>query len=478
MRYLLQLCLLPLAISLHARTIDVGVGLAYTDPAVAVRSALPGDTVLLHAGTYRGTFWVENVAGTATSPIHVRGVHQDSVLLEGGSESFHFSDCAYLVLEDVTVTRQTGNGMNIDDGGTIESPTHHITLRRITFTKMDATGNNDLLKLSGLDDFLIEDCAFNEGAVGGSGIDMVGCHQGTIRRNTFEYMGSNAIQAKGGTQFVRIEHNRFYRAGERAVNLGGSTGLAFFRPIDAPFEAADLSVHANLFEESRAAIAFVGCVRVDVANNTIIDPTRWVVRILQETVDPTRFAPCGNNTFRNNLIVMPATLSTHVNIGPNTAPTTFTVTNNLWWMPETPARSAPTDPQFPNENAIVADPQLTSMARRVFTPKPTSPAIGAGMIIADLPAVDLDGRPWGIPPSIGALEGGLPSSIDGSTVSSHSAEDLRFLRGSIPFTTLQVVQEVAVDVFTVRGQHHGSYQLAAGEHRLHTPEPCLIVLRP
>ncbi len=476
MRLVFILCCLAVAVPMSARTLLVGAGMAYADPAAAIRSALPGDTVLLTAGLYRGTFWVEDVVGTRTSPIHVRGVHRDSVLLEGGSESFHFSDCAYLVLEDMTVRQQTGNGMNIDDGGTPQTTTHHVTLRRMSFADMNASGNNDLLKLSGLDDFVIEDCSFSDGATGGSGIDMVGCHRGTIRRNVFERMGSNAIQAKGGTQFIRIEHNRFRQAGERAVNLGGSTGLNFFRPLDAHFEAADLSVYANLFVGSTAPIAFVGCIRVDVANNTIIDPVRWVVRILQETVDPMRFTPCGNNTFRNNLIIMPASLSAHANIGPNTDPASFTITNNLWWMPDEPGRSEPTVPQFLNRNAVIADPQLTSIATGNYTPLQTSPAIAAGVIVPQLPGTDLEGKPWRTPPSIGAVEVSDQTWIDTTPEVDVTISPLHVQRGSVPRTTVRADRSVVVRIYNLLGQLIGEQPLAAGEHVLATPEPCWLVL--
>ena len=83
-------------------------------------------------------------------------------------------------------------------------------------------------------------------AAGGSGIDMVGCHHGIIKGNYFENMGSNSIQAKGGTQHITIEGNFFRNGGQRPLNLGGSTGLPFFRPIDATFEAADIKVFSNI----------------------------------------------------------------------------------------------------------------------------------------------------------------------------------------------------------------------------------------
>ncbi len=400
-----------LSSSLSATTLNVGPQREYADPRVACLQAKPGDTVLIYPAQYRGTFWIENLNGTAEAPIVIRGADRAGVVFEGGSESMHFSECSYLIIENFSVRGQTGNGMNCDDGGTFDTPTHHITFRGITFGSMGATGNNDQLKLSGLDDFVIEDCIFEDGAAGGSGADMVGCHRGVFRNNVFRRLGSNCIQAKGGTQFIRIERNTFVDGGERALNLGGSTGLAFFRPQDARFEAADLTVVANLFVRSVTPIAYVGSIRVTVTNNTIVDPQRWVFRILQETVDTSRFAPCGNNTFQNNVVVFRSTLSRHVNIGANTAPSSFTLRNNLWYNVDAPNSSRPQEAQLTETSSLYGrDPLLRGYTTGDYRPQASSPVKGAG--IATLDAVrDLVGRAYANPPSIGAYEADESTSV-------------------------------------------------------------------
>jgi hypothetical protein len=53
-----------------------------------------------------------------------------------------------MIIENFTVNGQTSNGMNCDDGGTFDTPTHHMTFRNLTFSGMGANGNNDQLKLS------------------------------------------------------------------------------------------------------------------------------------------------------------------------------------------------------------------------------------------------------------------------------------------------------------------------------------------
>ena len=400
------------SITLSSRTLDVGIGKAYANPRLACLDAKPGDTVLIHPGEYKGTFSIVNISGSTNAPIVIRGMHRDSVIFKGGSESMHFSDCSYMVIENITVNGQTSNGMNCDDAGTYDTPTHHMVFRNLTFSGMGSSGNNDQLKLSGLDDFVIENCIFENGSPGGSGADMVGCHKGIFRNNIFRKSGSNCIQAKGGTRYIRIEQNSCIDGGQRALNLGGSTGLEFFRPLDATHEAADLMVTGNVFVRSVTPIAYVGSIRVLVTNNTVIDPERWVFRILQETVDPNRFEPCGNNIFQNNLVIFRSTISRHVNIGSNTAPQTFLLRNNLWYNVDNPSASKLQEAQLTELNSLYGiDPELESYQNGDYRLKLTSPAIGKGFSI-DEGIKDHEGKPFSNPPSIGAYQAQSISRID------------------------------------------------------------------
>jgi len=384
-----------------SKTLPVGSGKTYTTPTQAAALAQPGDTILIYPGTYQGAYFITNLSGRSNAWIVIMGTNRSQVVFKAGSESLHLSDNNFVKIQDITITGQTANGMNIDDNGSIQTPSKHIIVTQCDFLNMGAQGNNDFLKLSGLDSFEISKCTFKKASSGGSGIDMVGCHYGKVIQCEFDSMGSNCIQMKGGTQFIRIENNSFNNGGQRALNLGGSTGLAFFRPIDAKFEAADIQVYANVFTGSMAPIAYVGSERVDVANNTIYNPEKWVIRILQETVDITRFVPCGNNMFRNNIIYYNSAVSTHVNIGSNTAPNTFVFSNNLWYNSSNPSASQPTLPVTESSPIYGKDPQFTSGSQ--FTLKKGSPAIGSGTFISCL-ANDMNGIGFKNPPSCGAYE--------------------------------------------------------------------------
>lgn len=388
---------------LCAATLHVGAGQTYPNLAAAVAVVQSGDTIEIHAGTYAGGLYFGNLKGSASQWITIRAAAGETVIFEGGGNAIQLADPAYLRLQGLIFQHQTGNGVNTDDGGSYNTPAQHIIFETCTFRDMSATGNNDLLKLSGLDSFEIRNCTFQNGAAGGSGIDMVGCHWGLIRGNYFENMGSNAIQCKGGTEHIRIEGNFFKNGGLRALNLGGSTGLAFFRPDTAHFEAANLQVYSNIFIGAQAAVAFVGAVNVEVSNNTIYQPEKWVLRILQETVDPTRFLECGDNIFRNNIIVRNAGLSTETNIGPNTRPQTFTFSNNLWYYPGNTNWAGPGIPVSDVNGIINQNPLLADPGNADFHIPPGSPAAGKGFAIAE-PVLDYYGLGFAQPRSIGAAE--------------------------------------------------------------------------
>lgn len=400
----LPFCLLPFF--LNATTLHVGPGQSFETLEEATDIAVPGDTILVHEGIYNGGIYVEALQGTPGEWIRILPAPGESVIFNGGSNAWQFTDAAYVHISGFIFEHQTGNGLNFDDGGSYDTPAHHVLFENCTFRDINASGNNDLMKLSGLDSFEIRNCLFINGSPGGSGIDMVGCHDGIIQNCRFENLGSNSIQAKGGTSNIRIEANFFQNGGLRTLNLGGSTGLQFFRPIDAAYEAAELKVYSNIFIGSEAPVAFVGSINCEVVNNTIYLPGKWVMRILQETVDETRFPPCGYNTFRNNIIYIDNQVNVEVNIGPNTAPETFTFSNNLWFHSQDQNWSGPVLPAADANSIVGQDPLFADVLAADFNIEEESPAIGTGFDVLQ-PEMDYEGEVFLTPRSIGAYEGGM-----------------------------------------------------------------------
>jgi hypothetical protein len=380
LRLLLVELLWPVGLSLAETPQDVVVEVRDTEGLRrALASARPGQTISLAPGRYRGGLGLANHHSSAERVFVIRGAEPaNPPVIEGGGSGLHLSAVSYVELSDLVFERATGNGLNIDDAGLIEKPSHHITLRRIQVRDIGDRGNQDGIKLSGVDDFVVDSVTVERWGEGGSGIDMVGCHRGRITGSTFRHLegkalGANGVQAKGGSAAIVIQNCRFEHAGGRGVNLGGSTGLAYIRPADAIAEATDLRVEKCTFIGGQAAVAFVGVDGAVVSRSIIYLPAKWCGRILQENRDA-RFVPCRKGRFEENIIVFRQNeMRVPFNIGPGTLPDTFQLARNAWYCIDNPARSRP-DLTIPESDPVVGvDPRFEDPSRGDFRLRSDSP---------------------------------------------------------------------------------------------------------
>jgi hypothetical protein len=196
---------------------------------------------------------------------------------------------------------------------------------------------------------------------GGQGIDFVGCHHALITGCRLQgkagFTATAGIQLKGGSSDVVVEKCHFVNAGQRPINLGGSTGLDYFRPPGATYEAARLIVRDNIIEGSSCAAAFVNVDGAEFSGNTILYPDKWILRILQETREP-RFVPCRNVLVRGNEIIFRRhQVRTEINIGDATAPDTFRFESNYWFAEDQPIASRPQLPTAERDGYYGLDPR-------------------------------------------------------------------------------------------------------------------------
>jgi hypothetical protein len=388
---------------------DGSVSDPYPTLDVALGDAIPGTAIRLMPGTHEGGAFVDGLSGTAEAPIWIGGIpgeERPSIL--GGSNGFQLSRASFVVVHGLEITAQADNGLNVDDGEVGSGASHDLIFRDLYIHDIGSGGNQDCLKLSGIDRYYVLDSDFL-GCSGGSAIDQVGCHHGVIARCDIGNDDGNGVQAKGGSDDILVTQNLFRAVGERAVNLGGSTGFEFFRPPLSPsglnFEARDIRVVANVFRGGISPIAFVGCVDCLAANNTIVDPQNWVLRILQETTTTAEyaFAPAGGGRFVNNIITYTTgDLSTQVNVGPDTDAGSFTFSNNLWYAEDSPSDSEPSYlPVTELDSVYGEDPGFASPNDESITT--ASPAAGAGLTVNEVPA-DMEGDCYAAPPALGAHE--------------------------------------------------------------------------
>jgi hypothetical protein len=350
----------------------------------AIDQAQPGTTILIAPGTYQGGLHFNGLHGEAGKPIILAGADKESPpVFQGRNSCFHLTDPAFVELHNLVLTDATGNGLNIDDGGSYDTPAHHVTLHGLVVRDVGPKGNRDGFKLSGLDSFRVENCIFERWGDSGSAIDMVGCHDGAVIGCTFRYRGdvaANGVQTKGGSRDIVIQRCRFENAGSRSVNIGGSTGLKYFRPKVDGYEAKDIIVEDCTFIGSSAPICFVGVDGATVRYNTIYRPERYVLRILQES-QGRQFVPCRNGVFSNNVIAFRSdeTRGT-TNIGGRTAPDTFKFAGNHWYCIDRPDRgSRPSLPVKQTGASCGTDPQFVNAESGELRLKETSPVRDAGV---------------------------------------------------------------------------------------------------
>jgi hypothetical protein len=158
-----------------------------------------------------------------------------------------------------------------------------------------------------------------------------------------------ALQFKGASADILIRRCRFENPGLRAINIGGGTGIPYFRPPleswpggENRYEAKNIRVEGNTFIGADAPVAFVNVDGAVVRFNTIYRPERWALRILQENRLP-GFGPSRNGVFSDNLIVFESTKWSEggVNIGPGTAPASFAFARNFWCCTDATEKSRP-----------------------------------------------------------------------------------------------------------------------------------------
>jgi len=388
------------------------------------RSISPGTAIHVHAGTYGGGTFLTDVQGTEAQPIWIMGAPDEArPVIQGGGEALHLTNPRYVVLQNLEVVGTADNGINVDDGGEVANPE---AARFLLFRDLDIhdtgrspSGAPNCLKISGLNDFFVLGSSFarcgsgtSSGAVGVGG---VGVHRGRVSFNRFLSNGYGGLQFKGASLDIDITSNVFQDTGWRGVNMGGSTGEASFRPpLSASalnYEAARIRVQANIFNGSEAAASFTGCLDCEFSHNTVVNPSKWVLRILQETVTIASyaFARAANGVIAGNIFYFRRSdlnAGEDINVGTNTDTRTFVLTGNLWYAHDEPAQSNPRISSVEGTRAgslVGTGPDFMNPDTGDFHLKASSVAKGAGNALLT-PHSDFAGQCYGKPPSLGALE--------------------------------------------------------------------------
>lgn len=303
----------------------------------ALAAATAGDEIVLQSGSYGGGHYRANL-----DHVTIRSADPaNPAIIDGGSNGIQLSDPSHVTLSDLVFRNQVDNGLNIDDAGTYDSPANNITIKNVTVRDIVTAGNHDGIKLSGVNDFLIENVQVFNWGTGGSAVDMVGCHRGLIQNSNFTHTntanGGTTLQPKGGTKDVTFRANRIELPPDagRAVQAGGSTGAQFFRFVDGDsgYEADEIIAEGNVIIGGSSAFSWVNIDGGVFHHNVVNRPFRWVARILNENQGSTTIVDTQNGQLHDNRIVFNDTgseFSTAVNVGSETVPSSYSFARNRW----------------------------------------------------------------------------------------------------------------------------------------------------
>lgn len=352
---------------------------------VALRNPRPGTVFKLAPGTYNKRIWASGPIGTEAQPITITA--QDPArppVIAGCDEGLHLSGPQWVVVSHLTIEKMIDNGVNIDDGGDFNGGANHVILKNLRVRNIGPSGNSDGIKLSGLVDFVVQDCVVEDWGAGGQAIDMVGCRRGVIADCvlTQHHDGGEGVQLKGGTAQLVVKNCTIdLRAGgRRGVNVGGSTGLQFFRPKVDGYESKQVAVLGNrIVGAPETPIAFVTNQDSAVVYNTLVDPQHFLIRILQENSNK-GLLPCAGGLFASNLVVFQrAKVKIEVNVGSKTKPDSFKFAGNFWYASDQPGGSQVNSlPTAETGGTVGIDPQLDRTAGKNWAVAAGSPAAQVG----------------------------------------------------------------------------------------------------
>ena len=320
-----------------------------------VRRAKPGTRIVLPPGAYPGPCKITGARGTAAAMIRI--VAKDPArppVFSGGDVAFQLIDCQYVIVDGLIAEKATVNNIQVGD------KSHHVILKDVVSRDIAGQSNCDGIKAPDLTDFLMYRCTVARWGAEGSAVDMVGCARGLMMKCRFTYpkpkgQTANCIQPKGGTHDVGVYRCRFDDANFRAMQFGGRTGKRYFfrNNLKQGYEAYDVVAMGNVLTKGESAAAFVSCTKCAFAYNTIVDPGKHVVRILNEGIDK----PVAGNVFARNLIVY-AKLAEVLNHGPKVDLASHRFEVNYWYNRLKPAGSIPKLRAAQTEPAGGEDPKL------------------------------------------------------------------------------------------------------------------------
>jgi len=420
-KFIVSLFLLFLGSDIRANNIHIGPGRDYPNIGAACSFLKPGDSVFIHFGTYETFQYYTGLKGTANKWITITKAPNENVEINGG---WQFTSSAYIRIEKLifkTNAKYDNTLLHFDHAGDCNNLSNHIVIDSCSF--IDVGGGNTF-KLGGVSDFEVSNCRFINNTSDAAGIALNESRNGIIRNCYFENIKTKGIQFKLGTMNVLVYANYFMNAGvdDCALKVGESGGAQYYCPDAKDWHAKDIKIYSNIIIGGKTPFSVGLAINTVVANNTIISPTTFVLRLLS---DESTFEN-KNNTFTNNLFYLEKTIYFN---GSSSAKNidfqSIVFQNNLFYAVHKTNWTGP-DPNggdYDAEeikgvkflNTIVSNPLFKDYSKFDFKPSSGSPALSAGANIKE-PMLDFFGNSFLAQRAIGAIESDA-NSTDVKTVS-------------------------------------------------------------
>jgi hypothetical protein len=383
---------------LAAATAALAAGETEVGDSAALKAALlaanPGDRIVVRPGRYE-QLSVAGVHGRHGELIQIIAKDpNDLPIFDGAGKDpwgFAMTDCAYILIDGLVATGAKRNNFELgyaDSHGW--GGVDHIIVRNLHSRHVAGTGNNDGIKMTGVTDFLFENCSVESWSGEGSAMDMVACARGLIANCHFSYpdvKGANAktIQSRGGSYHLGVFRCRFDESNHRTMQFGGSADKQFFLQgnLDSGWEGLDMVAIGNVITGAESAVCFVSCTRCLFAYNTVVKQEDYVIRVLKEGGTH----QVADNTFQRNLVVYEKLSGTVLENGGGDL-ATFTFSDNYWYNANDPGQSIPQLAVRQDNPAGGQYPQLDQQ----FKPAPGSPAAAYGAFAPEVDRVFAEHR--------------------------------------------------------------------------------------
>ena len=436
--------------------INIGPNEIYKNIQSASTIIKPGDTIFVHAGSYKGYQGITGLKGTSKKPIVITRYKNDIHDISG---NWQFQSCEYITFKNLNFKaniNSTGRLINVDNNGDCSTQSNYIVFDSCSFSDVTDINAITSFKFGGVENFQVTNCIFKN-FPNCSAFDFNVCHHGLIKGNYIENCQS-AGHIKGGASDITMEQNTFVNAstnGWVVFEFGGDTGPQFYCKNDT-FEVKNLRFYSNLIIGGSRGFALSSAQDCKVVNNTFYNCSGATIRLLKTS---SLYPLLNNNIVVNNLFAFGS--NAYMNGSTQQAGSTFFNNNIYYSLVNTnfngPFWDTPEMDLVKENNLILLGKDavmFVDTTKNNFHLAARSPAIGIGKTVSE-PKADNSGFNFNLKRSIGAFEFKVPLTtyldqlglIDRITCFPNPSNGTFHLQSNVKFSSLEIINELGEIIY-------------------------------